>query len=89
MKIFRARIKIVRAISALPDVSGFLVFGGFAFLPFVRTGRRLPVQALGERGVLVTKAFLDFGAFSFLPFSLGPPGDCSRRHYVRGESWVP
>ena len=30
-------------------------FGGFRFPPvLVRTGRRLPVQALGERGVLVS-----------------------------------
>ena len=32
---------------------------------------------------------LDFGVFAFLPPSLGPPGDCPWRHYVRVESWLP
>jgi len=41
-----------------------LVFGGFAFLVLVRTGRRLPVQALGERGV--------FGFRGRLPAWRGP-----------------
>ena len=84
---------------------GYDSFGlwSFRFPPvLVRTGRRLPVQALGERRVLVAvtgyprggardrgEAFLDFGVFAFLSFSLGPAGDCPCRHYVRGESWLP
>jgi hypothetical protein len=45
-------MKVARAAAGRPIRA---LFGRIRFPPvLVRTGRRLPVQALGERGVLVT-----------------------------------
>jgi len=75
---------------------GSLVFGGCAFPP-VSLGRQATARAGTKRreswfreswlGPQACVSFLDFGAFAFLPPSLGPPGDCPWRHYVRVQPW--
>mgnify|MGYP007101557040 CR=1 FL=1 len=70
------------------------------FPPFMKTSK-LPVHSTLYNSATRTSlamildsyesptVTLDFGAFAFLPPSLGPPGDCPWRHYVRVESWFP